>query len=197
MNFGLLIALGGWILAVLQFVYSFYKDKKEKEKIRQLEIEAKNAGEQLALIRSRAKGPYWMPLEASYGTIYVTNNGRPGMCSAREGSCVLSARNPDVAHLEAGSAVLFLIDNNKGADVREVAFKSDIKELHLETEPQINGAHGCEFLVFEYEPEKYGKRVEFDVSFESSDGHQDTHTYEMIYGQHKLRRLRPASVSAG
>jgi hypothetical protein len=90
-----------------------------------------------------------------------------------------------------GKPVVLPLENH-GAAARRIRIKAALKNCVLRQEPNLKSARGRIFLKYEYERALQGTSAELKISFESSDGYQDTHTYRTVHGEFVFERVDPA-----
>jgi hypothetical protein len=185
------VAVAAAVLSGFGLLYTIYRNHVLDKRLKASEADGKASKQKLAEIEARGKAPY---LTTSTGLIgnafHQEDDGSISMFPA-VGSNVLSTRNRVVVGLAKGDPVVLVLEN-QGADARRIRIVTDLKEASLRQEPEIDGAHGYTFLLYEYEPDKQGQRVKIELSFESHDGYQGAHTYETKHGEFYFVRTHPA-----
>lgn len=189
MSVNILSDHAGWAVAFMSFsfnVYQYFANKQRMQKEHDVRVRAET---DLASVRSRGEGPYLVPSQTPREQVYEAGqDGEVYYWSLSEN--VLCWALHEIKNLKANEPVLFVVQNT-GMSVRRVFLKADVKDLSLHTEPDREGRDPCQFFKFSYEPEKHGKIVEVEISFETLSGYQDTHTYAMVYGKHEFYRIKP------
>jgi hypothetical protein len=189
-----------WIISVFSaaiatrsYFHTRKKDRIADERVAKAEAESKASKDKLREIQSRGNAPYLVPSKTLFNMgYYPEKNGTTSGISPLMPN-VLCAGTLEVTNMDMGKdpyVVMALANNGKA--FRNGSIKTrDLKELDIVNEVEMNGSHGLMFLSYLYEKNKHGKPCTFELSFESLDGFQDTHTYELIHGHFALKRIKP------
>lgn len=169
-------AAGGAVVALAGFFWGL-RERRGK----------KRAEDELKKIRRRGDAPFFRPSDELVGNLYHQEYEQ--ILFIPFGSGVLCSSHAEVK-LEDGQPVFFVVENH-GRAANSVVMKLDGGPISLRQEPDIEAAHGLQYLVYPYSRAKHGQDQELVISFETESGVQDTHRYVLRHGMRFLRRVDP------
>ncbi len=171
----------GWICAagaLLAWIIERHERNKERK--------------ELDLIKRRSSGPYLSPSSARFNWIYY-DNGKPGEIGIRamgSAASLDSVRSEVERDLPKGHEVFLILDVS-GEPCPEVSVTIDGRPAQIRQEVEVDDAAGRYYLVYEYLPDRHGKKEVMELKFLSQSGIRDTHQYEIVHGHRILRRINP------
>lgn len=177
------LAFCGWGVTAMAFFYSIYRNHILDKRTGKIE-------RQLAEELLRGKAPYLTPSKVRFTQIYEESAEGLGTWYVGNGNVLSFMRAQVSVDTPAGTAVILPLDN-KGEAARRLRLDSDLKGLQICQEADFDGAHGLNFLKYNYEPDKRGKLVNITMKFETSEGRLAEHVYQTTHGEFDFRRIKP------
>lgn len=148
---------------------------------------------ELQIIRRRGQAPYLIPSRDRFNMMYVPSENPAAIefRSPRHSDILCEDRHEVDRQLAAGSRIFFVVDNT-GHAARRIKIDLDGTPALIGTEPEMSDSKGRQFLIYSYDPSRHGQEQRLRISFETSDGIQDTHIYSLRHGLRSLYRIDPA-----
>jgi hypothetical protein len=151
----------------------------------------KRAEKELNSIRRRGAAPFLQVSNDAFNGLYVpAANNQIQFCSAGAPFLLCFLRDEVDQSLPNGDQVLVVIENT-GQTARRVGLKLDGIPVRIGKEADFSSAHGLSFIEYPYDRSLHGKEQKLTISFETSEGIQDTHTYLTRHGFRTLQRIDP------
>src|SRR5438132_14277267 len=136
-------AVMGWIWIASQARHRT-KEQRTKEK----------AEQELQNRRRMREAPFFRPSEAVFEQCYYPHpQGSPRTGFVTDKNMLCFMRNE--VQLEDGELVVFVVEN-VGRIPKVVFVKLDDENIQLIGEPDMNGSHGLQYLVYPYQSSKKG-----------------------------------------
>jgi hypothetical protein len=149
----------------------------------------RKAENELRQIRRRGDAPFLQPSDKMVSNLWV-NTATGGISCIPSINALVLHKSRKQVQLEDGQLVYFVVENT-GESARAVSIKLDDEIISLQREPDVQGAHGLQYLVYPYRKAKHGKDQRLSLSFETRSGVQDIHYYCLRHGFWALRRIDP------
>lgn len=159
---------------------------------RAAEERAQAAEQEILAMRRRGDAPY-LTADTSrrFNALYPILDGKVCWLSVGNPALLCWHRDEIGQQVPAGQKV-FLVVDNIGNATRSMTIELDGKPIVFGTEADMKGAHGLQFLQYDFDPGLRGRKQEMRLSFESDSGRKDTHVYALTHGKRVLRRIDPA-----
>jgi hypothetical protein len=184
------IKFGGWALSAILLLYTLYRNHVSDRRVKRAELAQESAENRLREIESRGKAPYFVPSSELFPQLYEEEDGSVYLWSAGNGNVLCAGRKRVSEGIIDGKPAILALENH-GAAARRIRIDTSLKNCVLRQEPELHSARNRIFLKYEYERALQGTPAELKISFESSDGYKNTHTYRTVHGEFVFERVDP------
>lgn len=191
------------VLPLASFFYTVYRDRvkdardlledqrnRERDKrMLKVEEEQKREREAAELIRSRAESPFFVVFDASGCDLIDRDElGIERNFNTMSGYILCDDVQRIPERYPKGDPV-FLPIENRGKSARNLRITSAGEEIKLRRNRRIEPEFT--YLLYDYDPDRYGEPMDFVFSFETEDGRQGAHTYRTRHAQWTIERVDP------
>jgi predicted RNase H-like nuclease (RuvC/YqgF family) len=163
-------------------------ERKEKEAER---AQKEKVMKELAEIHRRADAPFLQLCNSRFNMLYhEADDGKLVAISCMEAGMLSAFQMKVSPKIEDGDEVV-LLNENSGQPAHAVRLTLDGLPVRIYQEADMQHSGNHQYIIYPYRKAKHGSVQRIQISFESKNGVQDTHSYETHHGVRTLRRIDP------